>query len=102
MRHDGRDRLRLERRTSALRVRVNGRLVNDSYVVVDAPVSGYGIAYVPKTSWKSAQGSLAQVLDDWSPFFDGYFLYCPSRRQNLPAFQLVVDALRHRDQPKRR
>lgn len=48
------------------------------------------------------QGLLTQVLDDWSPFFDGYFLYYPGRRQNLPAFQLVVDALRHKDQPERR
>jgi hypothetical protein len=37
------------------------------------------------------------VLDDWSPTFDGYFLYYPSRRQNLPAFKVIVDALRHRD-----
>lgn len=29
-------------------------------------------------------------------YFDGYFLYYPSRRQNLPAFKVIVDALRHR------
>ena len=41
-------------------------------------------------------GVLEQVLDDWSPRFAGYFLYYPSRRQNLLAFQIIVDALRHR------
>jgi len=39
-------------------------------------------------------------MNDWSPFFDGYFLYYPSRRQNLPAFKAIVDALRHRERAK--
>lgn len=82
-----------------LRVRVDGQLVfNNSYAMIDAAVSGYGIAYLPESIVEPqiALGELVQTLDDWSPFFDGYFLYYPSRRQNLPAFQLVVDALRHR------
>lgn len=92
-----------EKDGQALRVRVSGQLTfNNSYVMIDAAVSGYGIAYVPEDIVEDqiAQGSLTQVLDEWSPFFDGYFLYYPSRRQNLLAFQLVVDALRHKDQPK--
>jgi DNA-binding transcriptional LysR family regulator len=82
-----------------LRVRVNGQLTfNNSYAQIDAAVNGYGIAYVPENIVERhiAAGALTQVLDDWSPFFDGYFLYYPSRRQNLPAFKVVVDALRHR------
>ncbi|AVH45337.1 LysR family transcriptional regulator (plasmid) [Agrobacterium tumefaciens] len=43
-----------------------------------------------------ASGALVQVLDEWSPMFDGYFLYYPSRRQHLPAFNVIVDALRYR------
>ncbi|MCC7252369.1 LysR family transcriptional regulator [Hyphomicrobium sp.] len=83
-----------------LRVRVNGQLTfNNSYAMIDAAVNGYGIGYVPENIVERhlASGSLVQVLDDWSPFFDGYFLYYPSRRQNLPAFKVIVDALRHRD-----
>ena len=82
-----------------LRVRVDGQFTfNNSYAMIDAAVNGYGIAYVPGdiVERQIASGSLAQVLDDWSPFFDGYFLYYPSRRQNLPAFRVIVDALRHR------
>lgn len=81
-----------------LRVRVNGQLTfNNSYAMIDAAMNGYGIAYVPESIVERhiASGSLMQVLDDWSPFFDGYFLYYPSR-QNLPAFKVIVDALRHR------
>lgn len=89
-----------EKDEQALRVRVNGQLTfNNSYAMIDAAVNGYGIAYVPDNIVERhiASGSLVQVLDDWSPFFDGYFLYYPSRRQNLPAFKTIVDALRHRD-----
>jgi len=55
-----------------------------SYAMIDAAVSGYGIVYVPDNTVERhiASGELVQVLDDWSPFFDGYFL--------------IVDALRHR------
>lgn len=89
-----------EKNGQTLRVRVNGQLTfNNSYAMIDAALSGYGIAYVPEdiVARQIAGGTLVQVLDDWSPFFDGYFLYYPSRRQNLPAFQIIVDALRYRD-----
>ncbi|MGE7472487.1 LysR family transcriptional regulator [Bosea sp. NPDC003192] len=82
-----------------LRVRVSGQLTfNNSYAMIDAVVNGYGVAYVPDdiVERQIASGTLVQVLDDWSPFFDGYFLYYPSRRQNLPAFKVIVEALRHR------
>jgi DNA-binding transcriptional LysR family regulator len=82
-----------------LRVRVSGQVTfNNSYAMIDAAVNGYGIAYVPNdiVERQVTSGELVQVLDDWSPFFDGYFLYYPSRRQNLPAFKVIVEALRHR------
>jgi DNA-binding transcriptional LysR family regulator len=82
-----------------LRVRVSGQLTfNNSYAMVDAAVSGFGIAYVPESMVEAAiaSGALEVVLSDWSPPFEGYFLYYPSRRQNLLAFQIIVDALRHR------
>lgn len=31
----------------------------------------------------------------WSPPFPGYHISYPSRRQSLPAFKVIVDALRH-------
>jgi len=89
-----------EKDGQALRVRVGGQLsFNNSYAMIDAAVSGFGIAYVPESIVQTqlASGALEQVLEDWSPLFDGYFLYYPSRRQNLLAFQILVDALRHRE-----
>lgn len=88
-----------EKDGQALRVRVSGQLTfNNSYGKVDPVLSGMGIAYLPEdiVAEHIRSGALELVLDDWSPTFDGYFLYYPSRRQNLPAFQLIVDALRQR------
>lgn len=80
-----------------LKVRVEGQLTfNTSYAEVDAAVNGYGIAYLPEDLVEThiASGALLQVLDDWSPKFGGYYLYYPSRRQNSPAFTVIVNALR--------
>lgn len=80
-----------------LRVKVNGQLtVNDSHAMVEPALSGYGIAYLPESMVTDhvRSGRLRQVLDDWSPRFDGYYLYYPSRRQNSAAFKVVLDALR--------
>ena len=88
-----------EKDGQALRVRVDGQLTfNNSYAMVDAAISGFGVAYVPDSMVAAplASGLLELVLDDWSPPFDGYFLYYPSRRQNLRAFQIIADALRVR------
>jgi len=82
-----------------LRIRVDGQLTfNGSYAQVDAALSGYGLAFLPESIVEPhiASGSLVQVLDDWSPMFSGYYLYYPSRRQNSPAFSVIIDALRMR------
>jgi DNA-binding transcriptional LysR family regulator len=81
-----------------LRVRVDGQLAfNSSRAMVDAALGGYGIAYLPEdlVDRHLASGELVQVLGEWSPTFSGYYIYYPSRRQNLPAFKVIVDALRH-------
>ncbi|EKJ94925.1 transcriptional regulator [Bradyrhizobium lupini HPC(L)] len=80
-----------------LRVRVDGPLIfNIGYAQRQAALSGYGVAYLPESlvSQDLESGRLVQVLDDWSPYFAGYYLYYPSRRHNSPAFNLVVGALR--------
>ena len=82
-----------------LRVRVDGQLTfNTSFAQVEAAVAGYGIAYVPEDLVERhvAEGRLRAVLEAWSPRFAGYHLYYPSRRQSSPAFNVIVDALRHR------
>lgn len=67
--------------------------------MIGATLTGYGIAYLPEDIIEQhvASGALVLVLDDWSPPFDGYYIYYPSKRQNSPAFKVIVDALRYRD-----
>lgn len=83
-----------------LRVRVEGQLtLNDDATMIDAALHDHGIAYIPEdmVTEHLASGALVLLLDDWSPRFSGYHIYYPSRRQNLPAFKVIVDALRYRD-----
>jgi DNA-binding transcriptional LysR family regulator len=82
-----------------VRVRVEGQLTfNTIRPIVAAAAAGYGIAFVPQESAASqiASGSLVQVLEEWCQPIPGFHLYYPNRRQNSPAFQIVVDLLRHR------
>jgi DNA-binding transcriptional LysR family regulator len=81
-----------------IRMRVDGQLTfNSTLPMVEAAIAGYGIAYVPEdiVAVHVAAGRLRIVLEEWSPPFTGYYLYYPSRRQNAPAFKVLVDALRH-------
>ncbi|WEX76764.1 LysR family transcriptional regulator [Sinorhizobium numidicum] len=82
-----------------LRVRVDGQLTfNSSYPMVDAALKGHGVAYLPEdlVAEHIAAGRLVSLLEAWSPPFAGYYIYYPSRHQNSPAFNVVVDALRYR------
>ena len=86
-----------EKGDKELRVRVDGQLTfSTSSALSSAAAPGDGSASVPENSVAGdiASGRLGPVLDEWSPMFPGYYLYYPSRRQNSPAFKVVVDALR--------
>lgn len=80
-----------------IRVRVEGQLtLNNLPQRIDAAEAGLGLAYVPEDTVQDAiaKGRLIPALQTWCPYFDGYHLYYPSRRQHTTAFSLLVDALR--------
>ncbi|SIQ46776.1 DNA-binding transcriptional regulator, LysR family [Rhizobium sp. RU35A] len=82
------------------RIRVEGQLAsNTCYQSILAAAEGFGLAFVPEDVAEPylADGRLLRVLEDWTPPWDGYHLYYPSRRQSSPAFTALVNALRHRD-----
>ncbi|MDE1993717.1 MAG: LysR family transcriptional regulator [Rhizobiaceae bacterium] len=88
-----------QRNGRSMTVRVDGRLVlNGLGMMLKAALSGAGLAYLPEPEVVPfiEQGDLVQLLSDWTPYYPGYHLYYPSRRQQTPAFKLLVDALRHR------
>jgi DNA-binding transcriptional LysR family regulator len=82
-----------------LKIRVEGQLTfNNIFNALDATLDGFGLAYIPEEIILPyvAEGRLLRVLQEWSPYWDGYHLYYPSRRQSSPAFVALVEALRHR------
>lgn len=82
-----------------IKIRVEGQLAfNNSYQCVEAALEGLGLTYVPEDVALPYldQRRLVRVLEPYSPYWDGYHLYYPSRRQSSPAFSALVEALRHR------
>ena len=87
------------KRGRELKVRVEGQLVfNNIALRLNAALAGLGLAFLPEDVVQPhiKEGRLIRVLDDWCAPFPGYHLYYPSRRQPMPAFALLVDALRYR------
>jgi DNA-binding transcriptional LysR family regulator len=82
-----------------LNVRVEGQLVlNTAPLLLRAALAGLGLAFMFEEQVQEhlTAGRLIRVLADWCPPFAGYHLYYPSRRQQTPAFTLLVEALRYR------
>lgn len=83
-----------------IKIRVDGQLVfNDIFHVLDAAVAGLGLAYVPEEiAWPYIEkGEVIRVLEEYSPVWDGFYLYYPHRHQASPAFRELLNALRVRE-----
>ncbi|MFJ3054478.1 LysR family transcriptional regulator [Herbaspirillum sp. NPDC087042] len=97
--HGGLMAWEFERDGHMVKARVQGQWTfNSSQPMLRAALSGFGLAYLPDDMVQShvAAGQLKRVMTAWMPTFPGYHLYYPSRRQNSPAFHLLVQALRQR------
>ena len=71
-------------------------MVNDMDLAVRAAVDGLGIAYTIEALANPflRSGQLIRVLEDWSPFSEGLFLYYPGHRQVPVALRALMDMLR--------
>jgi DNA-binding transcriptional LysR family regulator len=71
-------------------------MVNSPDLAVRAAVDGLGIAYtlegLAELSLRS--GQLIRVLEDWSPCFEGLFLYYHGQRQVPAALRAFIDMIR--------
>ncbi len=84
-----------------LNVRVDGQFTsNDVPMIIDAALSGLGLTCLPDDHLEPLVRAkkLVKVLEEWTPPFPGYHLYYPSRRLASPAFGLLVEALRYREE----
>jgi DNA-binding transcriptional LysR family regulator len=97
--HGGLYAWEFERDGREQKVRVEGQLVlNGVFQMLNAALGGFGLAFIPEDLVLPhiAEDRLIRVLEEWCPFWTGYHLYYPSRRQSSAAFALFVDALRSR------
>jgi len=91
-----------EREGKARQVSVDGQvIVNDTDLAVRAAVDGLGIAYATEAAADPflRSGQLVRVIEDWSPAFEGFFLYYPGQRRVPVALRALIDMLRAAREP---
>ena len=71
-------------------------MVDDPDLAVRAAVDGLGIAYTGEALAEPflRSGQLVRVLEDWSPSFEGLFLYYPGHRQVPATLRALIDMIR--------
>lgn len=86
-----------ERDGTALTVEVDGPLtLGEQDLAVRAALDGTGIAFAFEAQVEQliAEGKLVRVLEDWCPYYAGYYLYYPSRRQLPATLRAFIDFAR--------
>jgi DNA-binding transcriptional LysR family regulator len=94
----------LERNDKIRRVSVKGRvMVNNPDLAIRAAIDGLGITFTLEALIDEfvRSGQLVRVLADWSPSFEGFFLYYHRHRQMPAALRAFIDMVRttHGDAP---
>jgi DNA-binding transcriptional LysR family regulator len=93
---------------NVVEIEVEGSLVaSEANLLVQAALGGAGVLYVLEefAAPMIATGQLVPLLETWiPPPSEGFFLYYPSRRQNLASLRALVDFLRAnlKAQPRQR
>lgn len=78
------------------KITTRGRLiVNHPAMIVQAAVDGLGIAYTLEAMAEPylRSGRLIRLLEEWSPYSDGLFLYYPGHRQLPAALRALIDMI---------
>ena len=86
-----------ERNRKSRHIAVAGRvMVNTPDLAIRAAVDGLGIAYTIEARAEPflRSGQLVPALEDWSPSFEGLFLYYPGHRQVPAALRAFIDMIR--------
>ncbi|MGQ3074793.1 MAG: LysR family transcriptional regulator [Ferrovibrionaceae bacterium] len=92
-------RWEFERHGSAFVLDVPGTLIlDDSDLMRKAALAGAGLAYLhaQQVAAELADGRLVQVLDRWTPPYEGLCLYYPGRRHVPAKLRALIDLIRER------
>ncbi|TFV41957.1 LysR family transcriptional regulator [Bradyrhizobium frederickii] len=71
---------------------------NDMALMIKLAVAGAGITFGMEASFRPAieRGELVPILEDYCPFFAGFFLYYPSRRNVAPKLRALIEHVQRR------
>ncbi|RRN64403.1 LysR family transcriptional regulator [Caulobacter sp. 602-1] len=86
-----------ERDGVELNIEVDGPLtLNDQELSIQAALDGLGVtfAFEDQVADLIAQGRLVRVLEDWCPYYSGFYLYYPSRRRAPAPLRAFIDFLK--------
>jgi DNA-binding transcriptional LysR family regulator len=86
-----------ERDGKSRQISLDGRVIaNDTDLAVRAAIDGLGIVYTNEALADPflRSGQLVRVLEEWSPSFEGFFIYYPGHRQVPVALRALIDMLR--------
>lgn len=84
-------------KTEPQAIAVSGNLlVEDIDLAIRAAIDGLGIAFTLETQvdFYIRAGHLVRVLEDWSPSYDGFYLYYPGQRQVPIALRALIDMIK--------
>ncbi|WP_226469767.1 LysR family transcriptional regulator [Luteimonas panaciterrae] len=90
-------RWEFEKQREEIAVPVPGAFIlDDPELMVAAALAGAGLTYTTQAyvAQHLQDGRLVRVLEDWCPFFPGFVLYYPSRRQVPGALRALIEVLR--------
>ena len=71
---------------------------NDMALMIKLAVAGAGITFGMEESFRASidRGELVAILEDYCPYFAGFYLYYPSRRNSAPKLRALVEHLQRR------
>ena len=79
--------------SGAVLITVSGELDVSNSQMLEAAIDGLGVAYVleHEAAVHIGTGRLVRVLEDWCPYYSGFYLYYPGRRQVPAALRAFID-----------
>lgn len=80
-----------------VRIHPQGRFkTNQGFLHQHYALNGLGIMWTPQdvVGHEITNGKLIPILSDWNIRYEGYHLYYPNRRQNLPLLQALINYLK--------
>lgn len=97
-------RWEFEKHGEQMTIDVKGPLILDSHnLIKEAALAGFGIAFLAESLIRNElrDGTLVQLLADWTPAFPGLRLYYSSRRHVTAGFRAFIDVVRSPDHSPR-